>query len=188
MMSIADMMSAIELYSHVWTRRMLSRWKVCQPHRLAPSLHRKKIPSWRNSRKMVALNQHVDPLHHAHPHTTDEFRYGGHHLPKPNPRIYHFVILTNGTELFAFCFSWRTSSRKSKTPLSLALHSGPFAVWSVTRAEASGPSLVGGAIFWLFHRNSITMKKGRHKLFIWPTKVADGHENITTPSKPVNTS
>ncbi|TPX48187.1 hypothetical protein SeLEV6574_g02184 [Synchytrium endobioticum] len=31
--------------------------------------------------------------------------------------------------------------------------------------------------------SSVTMKKGRHKLFIWPTKVADGHENITTPSK-----
>ncbi|TPX37360.1 hypothetical protein SeMB42_g06917 [Synchytrium endobioticum] len=35
----------------------------------------------------------------------DQFRYGRHHLAKPHertpyPRIHHFVMMTNGTELF----------------------------------------------------------------------------------------
>ncbi|TPX42182.1 hypothetical protein SeLEV6574_g05723 [Synchytrium endobioticum] len=61
-----------------------------------------------------------------------------------------------------------------------------FTIWNVYKPRQ--PSVVGGATFSLFGRNNSTMKKGRHKLFIWPTKVADGNQNTTTPSKVSNTT
>ncbi|KAI8922597.1 kinase-like domain-containing protein [Entophlyctis helioformis] len=55
-----------------------------------------------------------------------------------------------------------------------------FTVWDVYAPRR--PVAIAGTSFGLFGKNN-TLRKGRHKLFLWPWKEADGSMPTTTPFK-----
>ncbi|CAG8435890.1 679_t:CDS:10 [Funneliformis caledonium] len=55
-----------------------------------------------------------------------------------------------------------------------------FTVWDIYGPRKVVP--IGGTTFRLFGKHN-TLRKGKHKLFLWPDVEADGRDHTTTPSK-----
>ncbi|RKO89018.1 phosphoinositide 3-kinase family, accessory domain-containing protein, partial [Blyttiomyces helicus] len=60
-----------------------------------------------------------------------------------------------------------------------------FSIWDAYAPRNAVP--LGGSTFPLFGKND-TLKKGSHKLFVWPWQEADGQVHTSTPSKINGTS
>ncbi|KAI0784446.1 atypical/PIKK/PI3K protein kinase [Abortiporus biennis] len=55
-----------------------------------------------------------------------------------------------------------------------------FTVWDISGPRSASP--VGGSTFRLFGKKW-TLRRGKHRLLLWPGKEADGSSDTTTPSK-----
>ncbi|CAI2174621.1 6179_t:CDS:10, partial [Funneliformis geosporum] len=55
-----------------------------------------------------------------------------------------------------------------------------FTIWDIYGPRKVVP--IGGTTFRLFGKHN-TLRKGKHKLFLWPDVEADGRDRTTTPSK-----